>query len=86
MDVTNNWANRLIGDEQAPADFEWGADRDAKGRAMKAFPDWFIRDQPRPAKERKAFLLWYYHRKDSKLNPAGMIGPVQLVFKSFKQL
>jgi hypothetical protein len=86
MDVTNNWANRLIGDEQAPADFEWGADRGDKGRAMKAFPDWFIKDQPRPSQERKAFLLWYYHRKDSKLNPAGMIGPVQLVFKSFKQL
>jgi hypothetical protein len=86
LDVTNNWANRLIGDEQAPADFEWGADRDDKGRAMKAFPDWFIKDQPRPSQDRKAFLLWYYHRKDSKLNPAGMIGPVQLVFKSFKQL
>jgi hypothetical protein len=53
---------------------------------MKSFPDWFIKDQPRPSQERKAFLLWYYHRKDSKLNPAGMIGPVQLVFKSFKQL
>jgi hypothetical protein len=25
--VTNNWANRLIGDEQEPADFEWGRDR-----------------------------------------------------------
>jgi len=86
LDVTNNWANRLIGDEQAPADFEWGADRADKGRAMKAFPDWFIKDQPRPSQDRKAFLLWYYHRKDSKLSPAGMIGPVQLVFKSFKQL
>jgi hypothetical protein len=86
LDVTNNWSNRLIGDEQAPADFEWGADRGNKGRAMKSFPDWFIKDQPRPSQERKAFLLWYYHRKDSKLNPAGMIGPVQLVFKSFKQL
>jgi hypothetical protein len=86
LEVTNNWANRLIGDEQSPADFEWGADRGNKGRAMKAFPDWFIKDQPRPSQERKTFLLWYYHRKDSKLNPAGMIGPVHLVFKSFKQL
>ena len=86
LDVTNNWANRLIGDEQAPADFESGADRGNKGRAMKAFPDWFIKDQPRPSQDRKAFLLWYYHRKDSKLNPAGMIGPVQLIFKSYKQL
>jgi hypothetical protein len=86
LEVTNNWANRLIGDEQAPADFEWGADRGNMGRAMKAFPDWFIQNQPRQSPERKAFLLWYYYRKDSQLKPAGLVGPVQLVFKSFKQL
>lgn len=36
--VTNTWANRLTGDEQYPADFEWGTDRGEEGRAMKAFP------------------------------------------------
>jgi DNA-binding transcriptional regulator YhcF (GntR family) len=46
--VTNNWANRLIGDEQEPADFEWGKDRGEKmGRAMLAYPDWFIKNESR---------------------------------------
>jgi len=73
--VTNNWANRLIGEEQIPADFEWGNDRGDKGHAMKAYPDWFIKQQPRPSK-RKAFSIWYYNRKDTPLHPAGLVGPV----------
>jgi hypothetical protein len=77
--VTTNWANRLIGDEQYPPDFEWGTDRgEEMGRAMKAYPDWFINNQPRPSQGRKTFNVWYYFRKDSPLQPAGLIGPVQL--------
>ncbi|MDD4115076.1 MAG: glycosyl hydrolase [Massilibacteroides sp.] len=85
ISVTNNWANRLIGDEQYPADFEWGKDRgEAMGRAMKAFPDWFITKQARPSKERKTFSIWFYYRKNSPLQPAGLIGPVQLVVQDIK--
>lgn len=75
--VTNNWANALIGDEQIPADFEWGEDRDANGRALKKYPDWFLKDQPRPS-ARQCFTIWYYHRADSPLQKAGLIGPVRL--------
>jgi hypothetical protein len=78
--VTTNWANRLIGDEQEPADFEWGNDRGENlGRAMLAYPDWFINNQPRPLQGRKTFSVWYYYRKDSPLKPAGLVGPVKLV-------
>lgn len=77
--VTNNWANRLIGDEQYEADFEWGEDRgEAMGRAMKSFPEWFLKGEPRPSKDRKAFVIWSYFRKDSPLQPAGLVGPVTL--------
>ena len=78
--VTNNWTNRLIGDEQEPADFEFGTDRGDRGRALKAYPDWFIKNQPRPSKGRKAFTNWYYYRKDSPLQSAGLVGPVLLQF------
>lgn len=80
--VTNTWHNRLVGDEQFPADFEWGEDRGEKGHAMKAYPDWFLKKQPRPEKNRKCFVVWYYHRKDTPLQPAGLVGPVMLVPES----
>jgi hypothetical protein len=85
--VTNNWANRLIGDEQEPADFEWGKDRGEKmGRAMLAYPEWFVKNQHRPSQGRKTFSIWYYYRKDSPLKPAGLVGPVRLVNESEVEL
>lgn len=80
--VTNSWHNLLVGDEQYPADFEWGQDRGDKGHMMKGYPDWFLKNQPRPEQRRKAFTVWYYHRKETPLLPAGLIGPVRLVPKA----
>lgn len=77
--VTNTWHNRLVGDEQHPPDFEWGGDRAEKGRALKGYPDWFLKNQPRPQQGRKCFVVWYYHRKDTPLLPSGLLGPVRLV-------
>ena len=80
--VTNTWANRLIGDEQEPADVEWGVDKshnaDQVGRPLVAYPDWFVKGQPRPSQGRKAFATWNYFTKDSPLLPAGLRGPVLL--------
>ena len=76
--VTNNWTNRLIGDEQYPEDFEW-TDRNQGLRAMTGLPEWFVKNQPRPVKERKTFMPWYYFNKNSPLYPAGLIGPVTTV-------
>ena len=83
--VTNNWANRLIGDEQYPADFEWGQDRGiTMGRALKEFPEWVINKQPRPSQGRKTFNIWYYYRQDSPLKPAGLVGPVIIIKQEIK--
>jgi len=86
ISVTNNWANRLIGDEQEAADFDWGTDRGDQGRAMKGYPDWFLKHQPRPSKGRRAFSVWYYYRKDSKLVPSGLAGPVRLIYQERSDL
>lgn len=83
--VTNNWANQLIGDEQYEPDFEWGEDRgESMGRAIKAFPDWFVKNEPRPSKNRKTFVIWSYFRKDSPLQPAGLVGPVNLILQEIE--
>ncbi|MDR1562843.1 MAG: hypothetical protein LBS54_07165 [Dysgonamonadaceae bacterium] len=76
--VTNTWVNRLVGDEQYPEDFEW-TDQNQGLRAMKYLPDWFVNDEPRPSKERKTFTPWYYFNKNSKLQPAGLLGPVKII-------
>ena len=75
--VTNIWANRLIGDEQEERDFNWK--RSGKGYYLTAFPDWFLKNLPRPSSGRKTFSIWYYYTKDSKLQPAGLVGPVNLL-------
>jgi hypothetical protein len=78
--VTNTWHNRLVGDEQEPADFEFGTDRGPKmGRALKGYPDWFLKNQPRPSTGRVGFVNWFYHRADTPLIPSGLLGPVRLV-------
>jgi hypothetical protein len=85
--VTNNWANRLIGDEQHPADFEWGIDRgESMGRGIKSLPEWFIKDEPRPEQGRKTFNIWYYYRPTSTLQKAGLVGPVKIVVQEITTL
>jgi hypothetical protein len=74
--VTNVWANRLIGDEQQPADCEWGKGAFGFGGPLKAFPEWFLRGQSRPSSGRFTFTTWNYFDKDSPLVSSGMLGPV----------
>ena len=77
--VSTTWHNRLVGDEQEPADFEWGKDRGpTMGRALGAYPEWFLKNQPRPSTGRKAFVTWFYHRPETPLRPSGLLGPVAL--------
>ena len=77
--VTNNWANRMIGDEQWEPDFEVGYDRGPeKGWGLKVLPEWFLKNGERPQKKRKTFTIWNYFHKDSPLQPAGLVGPVKV--------
>ncbi len=82
IEVTNTWANRLIGDEQEPLDVVWGkptelVGKDA-GRPLVRFPDWFLSGQSRPSQGRQGFVVWNYFTKESPLLPSGLLGPVTL--------
>jgi hypothetical protein len=80
IEITNVWANRLIGDEQEPPDAEWspGYSGFKSGSWMKEFPEWFVKKQPRPSKNRYCFTTWNYFTKDSSLVSSGLLGPVTL--------
>jgi hypothetical protein len=79
IEVTNVWANRLIGDEQEPDDCVWTPGPRGNGRFLKEFPEWFLKKQPRPSKGRFGFTTWNYFTKESPLVPSGLLGPVRLV-------
>ena len=79
IEVTNVWANRLIGDEQELADCEWIPGHLDNGRSLKEFPDWFLKKQPRPSKGRYCFTTWNYFDKNSPLVSSGLLGPVSIM-------
>jgi hypothetical protein len=81
IEVTNVWANRLIGDEQEPPDCEWrpGQYFYESGYYLKEFPDWFLKNQPRPSKGRYCFTTWNYFTRNSPLVSSGLMGPVRIV-------
>jgi hypothetical protein len=54
IEITNVWANRLIGDEQEPADCKWLPGHFG-GFFLQEFPDWFLKNQSRPSKGRYCF-------------------------------
>lgn len=70
--VTNLWINRLIGDEQYPADCEWN------GVVLKTWPSWLVEGRPRPMPERLTFTTWKHYSSDSPLVESGLLGPVRL--------
>jgi hypothetical protein len=79
IEVTNVWANRLIGDEQLPDDCEWTGGPLGNGKFLKRLPDWFVKKEPRPSSGRIGFTTWNYFSKDSKLELSGLLGPVRLM-------
>jgi hypothetical protein len=73
----------LIGDEQQPADIQWGQPaiynhKSAEGRPLVAFPKWLVSGQPRPSAKRYTFTTWNYFDARSTLEKSGLLGPVIL--------
>jgi hypothetical protein len=67
--VTNLWPNRLIGDEQLPADTVW------RGKQLANWPVWLLEGKPSPS-GRFTFTTWHHWTRDEALLESGLIGPV----------
>jgi hypothetical protein len=74
LEVTNQWTNRLIGDEEFPD--ETGYHTDGSGE----MPEWFKNNEPAPIKQRNTFTTYNFYTEDRELIPAGLKGPVRLIF------
>lgn len=83
--VTNQWTNRLIGDEQLPEENEYVPGGGVNGiaalsrGAIKKLPQWYKDGETKPQGGRVAFATWKHYRKDSPLLEAGLLGPVRLI-------
>jgi hypothetical protein len=84
IQVANLWPNRLIGDEQQPPEYEYGAafgggaGTSGQTGGITKIPDWYAKGQPKPPSPRVAFATWKWYSKDDPLFESGLLGPVRL--------
>jgi len=78
------WPNRLIGDEQKPAEYQYAGvagvatPRGGSANSITAIPDWYAHGKARPSGERVTFTTWHHWNANDPLLESGLIGPVML--------
>ncbi len=77
IEITNQWTNRLIGDERFPAN-------DGYDKSGEKMPQWYVNNQPMPQSERTSFCTAQFYSKNSPLMSSGLLGPVQI--KTYKRV
>ena len=76
--LTNQWSNRLIGDERYLANH--GGYKLEGYRPTGKMPQWYVDNEPRPAGKRTTFTTAPFYKKDDPLMPSGLIGPIEIKF------
>jgi hypothetical protein len=74
ISITNQWTNRLIGDEQFPA-------TDGYDKSAEKMPVWYVNNEPMPAGERSTFCTATFYKASDPLMPSGLIGPVKIIIE-----
>lgn len=76
--VANLWPNRLIGDEQQPAEYDYDSMAFNQRGGIREMPAWYVQGKPKPKSPRVTFTTWKHYSKESPLLESGLVGPVLL--------
>lgn len=79
IQLTNQWSNRLIGEERFPPN-DGGYKLGPHRATDLTMPEWYVNNEPRPAGKRTTFTTAPFYKKDSPLMASGLIGPVEIKF------
>ena len=75
VQVTTLLVNRMIGDQQLPAENAYGTGEE---RGILKLPEWYTTGRPKPPGGRVTFTTWKFFEADDPLVPSGLLGPVRL--------
>ncbi|MBK0381940.1 hypothetical protein I5M32_03125 [Pedobacter sp. SD-b] len=75
--ITNQWSNRLIGDERYPKQ-DGGYELEGS-RPTGKMPEWYTNNDPMPPGPRTTFTTAPFYKKDDPLMSSGLLGPVKIV-------
>ena len=74
--VTNQWSNKLIGDERFPTSYPAFI---LEGNFPKnKMVDWYVNNEPFPAGQRTTFCTADFYKAVDPLMPSGLLGPVSI--------
>ncbi len=77
IEITNQWSNKLIGDERFPPSY---TNYKLEGNFPKGIMmDWYANNEPMPDGKRTTFCTASFYEADDELMPSGLLGPVQII-------
>ena len=74
--ITNQWSNKLIGDERFPTSYP--AFKLEGNFPKNQMVDWYVNNEPMPEGQRTTFCTADFYDADDPLMPSGLLGPVQI--------
>ncbi|MGB5942930.1 MAG: glycosyl hydrolase [Leeuwenhoekiella sp.] len=79
--ITNQWANRLIGDENYPKQDGGYNTSSYIPNKNSQMPAWYVNNEDLPVGPRVTFSSWSFNKKGDSLKPSGLKGPVKIKYQ-----
>jgi hypothetical protein len=84
--ITNQWTNKLIGDERYPKQDGGYSLSSYNPKEDSKMPDWYLNNQPIPKGPRTTFDSGQFYKKGDTLLSSGLLGTVKILFKQEKNI